>query len=130
VVLVLLSAAAWFYYTVNEALRGDYETIRVTQMVEDYVKTNEGNWPTSWEDLDRTDTAKRFLPRDSSYWRRYTTVDFTIQSEQLIADPELIYHAVMPVSRNYVVYPHARQDLDRVMKAIREARRQPTLPAR
>lgn len=114
----------------TEALRGDYETIRVTEMVEDYVKTHEGNWPRSWEDLDGTDTAKRFRPLDSSYWRRYTKVDFTIKSEQLVVDPELIYHAVMPVSGSYLVYPHARQDLDKVMRAIREANRPPTTPTR
>lgn len=48
---ILLLAAAVSYYRLNEALRGDYETARVIQMVEDYVKTHDGNWPASWEDL-------------------------------------------------------------------------------
>jgi hypothetical protein len=129
-VAVALSAAAFLYYRFNDALRGDYETIRVAEMIEDHVKAHEGNWPTSWEDLDRTETAKRLAPLDSSYWRKYTTVDFTVRSEQLVGDPELIYRAVMPVRGEYVVYPRARQDLDRVLQAIREAKRSPTPRAR
>ena len=130
VVAVLLAATAYSYYTLNEALRGDYETRRVVQMVEDYVKTHEGNWPKSWEDLRDTETAKQLLPLDLSYWRRYTRVDFTMQSERLIRDPEMIYQAVMPMSGKYILYPHAKQDLDTVMQAIREAKGSPTPPAR
>ena len=131
VAAVALSGAAFFFYTrLNEALRGDYRTIRVTEMVEDYAKTHNGNWPMSWEDLDGTETAMRLAPLDSSYWRKYTTVDFTVRSEQLISDPELIYLAVMPISGKYFVYPHARRDLDKVLQAIREAKRSPTPPAR
>ena len=126
----MLSAATLLFYKLNETLRCDYETIRVTQMIEDYLTTHEGNWPLSWEDLDGTETAKQFAPLDSSYWRKYTTVDFTVRSEQLLSDPELIYNAVMPVSGEYFVYPHARRDLDRVLQAIREAKRLQRPPAR
>ncbi len=126
----LLLAAVYLYWRVNEALRGDYETIRVVQMVEDYVKIHDGHWPLSWEDLDGTETAKYLAPLDSSYFRRYTTVNFALTSEQLIANPTLIYDAVRPLSGKYHVYPHARQDLDRVMQAIREAKKPPTTYAR
>jgi hypothetical protein len=67
---------------------------------------------------------------DSSYWGKYTTVDFTIRSEQLIANPDLIYRAVMPSGGGYHVYPHARRDLDSVMKAIREGKGPPTTATR
>jgi hypothetical protein len=129
-VAVLLLAAAFFYYSFTEALRGDYETIRVTQLIEDYVKTHEGNWPSSWENLDGTETAKQLAPLDSSFWRKYTTVDFTVRSERLLGNPDLIYRAVMPVSGEYLVYPHAKQDLDRVMRAIRESKGPPPPPSR
>ena len=130
VVAVLLSAAAFAYYRVNEALRGDYETILVIQLVEDYVKMHHGNLPLSWKDLDGTEMAKRLAPLDSSYWRRYTRVDFTLTSEQLVEHPDMIYQAVTPLSGRYHVYPHARRDLDGLMQAIRDARRSPTTPAR
>ncbi len=116
----LLLAVVYFYWRVNDALRGDYETIRVVQMVEDYVKMHDGHWPLSWEDLDGTETAKHLAPLDSSYFRRYTTVNFALTSEQLIANPTLIYDAVRPISGKYHVYPHARHDLDSVMQAIRD----------
>ena len=121
-VVILLSAVAVFFYQFNEALRGDYETARVIQIVEDYVKTHDGNWPVAWEDLDGTETSHA-TRLDSSYWRRYTRVDFTLTSEQLIEKPDLIYDAVKPLSGEYIVYPHARQDLERVMQAIRDARK-------
>lgn len=130
VVAVVLSAAAFFYYRIKEALRGDYETIRVTQMIEDYVKTHNGNWPQSWEDLDGTETARRLAPLDSSYWRRYTGVDFTLTSEQLVEHPDLIYEAVTPLSGRYHIYPGARRDLDGLMGAIRETKGRPAPPAR
>jgi hypothetical protein len=123
--VILLSAAAVFFYQFNEALRGDYATARVIQTVEDYVKTHDGSWPTSWEDLDGTETAHA-TRLDSSYWRRYTHVDFTLTSEQLVEKPDLIYDAVKPLSGEYIVYPHARQNLEGVMQAIRDARKSPT----
>jgi len=128
-VVILLGAAAIFYYQFNEALRGDYETARVIQIVEDYVTTHDGNWPVSYEDLDGTETAHA-TGLASSYWRRYTRVDFTLTSEQLIKNPDLIYDAVTRLSGDYVVYPHARRDLDRLMQAIRDARKSPTPPIR
>jgi hypothetical protein len=108
--------------------KSEYETIRVVQMVEDYVKTHNGKWPSSWEDLDGTATAKRLAPLDSRYFRQYATVNFALTAEQLITNPDLIYDAVMPLSRKYTVYPHARMDLDEVMQAIRDA--QPPPPTR
>ncbi len=121
---ILLLVAAVFFYQFNEALRGDYETARVIRIVEDYVKTHDGTWPASWEDLDGTETAHA-ARLDSSYWRRYTHVDFTLTSEQLIANPDLIYDAVKPLSGEYIVYPHPRQNLEQVMQAIRDAKKLP-----
>jgi hypothetical protein len=130
VVVTLLLAGGYAYYRFNEAMRSDYETIRVTQMVEDYVRTHGGDWPKSWDDLSGTETAKRLSFADSSYWQRYTTVDFSVRSEELLANPGMIYRAVLPADRVYHVYPHARMDLDRVMAAIREAKKPPANTSR
>jgi hypothetical protein len=94
-------------------------------MVEDHVKTHDGEWPSSWDDLDRTETAMHSAPLNSSYYRQYTNVNFTLTAEQLIANPALIYGAVMPITGHYSVYPHARSDLDGVMQAIRDAKLHP-----
>ncbi len=120
--------ASHFY----QQIKSEYETIRVVQMVDDYVGTHDGDWPSSWEDLDGTDAAKRNAPRGSSYFRRYTTVDFTLTTEQLIGNPELIYDAVTPLTHKYMVYSHARRDLNGVMQTIRQARarRRRTLDAK
>lgn len=129
VIAVLLFVAAYLYYRLNEALRGDYVTAGVILIVEDYVKTHDGNWPVSWEDLDGTEEA-RARRQASSYWRRYTRADFTLTSEQLIRNPGLIYDAVKPVKGKYIVYPNAKLLLDDLMQAIRDARKSPTTPTR
>jgi hypothetical protein len=128
-VVVVLSAAAFLGYDIGESLRSDYGTAGVIRIVDDYVRTHGGNWPSSWGDLDATEAARR-SQSSSSYWRKYTRVDFTLTSEQLIENPDLIYDAVTPLSGEYFVYPNAREDLDRVMQAIRDARKSPTAPAR
>ena len=86
---LLLLVAAYAYYRINEQLRCEYETIRVVQMVSDYVKSHDRKWPTSWDDLDATETARE-SKLDSSYYKKYTVVDFTFTSEQLLENPSLI----------------------------------------
>jgi hypothetical protein len=76
-VVVVIFLAAFAYYRLNEQLRSEYETIRVVEMLEDYVANHDGNWPSSWQDLDATETAKQ-LSSDSSYYRRYTAVNFSL----------------------------------------------------
>lgn len=116
-----------------EDIKSEYETIRVVQMIEDFVTAHDGNWPSSWEDLDSTETAKRLTldSLDSTYFRQYTTVDFSATSAILVKHPEMIYTAVMPVTDRYTTYPDAKRDLDRVMEVIvRASQRAQTAPAR
>jgi hypothetical protein len=127
---ILLLAGVLWYWRFNEALRGDYETVRVIQIIEDYVRMHDGNWPSAWDELDDVQTDRERSSLGSSYWRRYTSVDFTLTSEQLIENPDLISDAVKPLNSEYIVYPHARQDLNDLMQAIREAKRLPKRPDR
>jgi hypothetical protein len=109
-------------YRFYQQVKSEYETIRVVQMVEEYVKTHDGRWPSSWQDLDATETAKYNAPLDSSYYRKYAVVNFALTREDLRQDPRLIYRAVLPLSGCYSVYPHARNDLDNVMELIRRSK--------
>ena len=120
-VVLMLCTAAFLYYRLNESLRRNYETIRVVQIVEDYVRTHDGKWPSSWEDLEGTETFKQ-SSSSLAYFQRYSAVDFSLTSEQLLEKPELIYNAVTPLSGEYLCYPNARRDLDRVLQTIRDAR--------
>jgi hypothetical protein len=122
--VILLLVAAFIYCWLKETLRGDYETIRVVDLVEDYIKTHDGNWPSSWDDLDGTEKAKFYSPLNSSYWRNYTKVDFTLTSDQIIEQPDLIYTAVLPMSGEYYIYPHAKRDISRLIQTIHETKNQ------
>jgi hypothetical protein len=119
-VAIVVSAAAFVYYRLNESLRRHYEPVGVIAMVDDYVRTHDGKWPSSWEDLEGTETFKR-RGCGLAYFQRYTSVDFTLTSEQLIEKPGLIYHAVTPIDMD-ICDQQARQYLDRVLQAIRDAR--------
>jgi hypothetical protein len=124
--IVLLGGMLLVYgiYQYLQQVKSEYETVRVVQMIEDYVKSHGGQWPSSWQDLDETEVGKQCGSR-SSYYQQFAAVDFSCRSEQLLRDSAAIYEAVTPVSRRYVMYPHAKQDLDRVMQAIRDARMPP-----
>ena len=118
VTVVAVSVALFGYFRFNEALRGDYYTVDVIQMIQEYVETNNGKWPSAWEDLKETD---RFAQRGLSIsdYQQYAFVDFSLTSDQLIQKPELIYEAVAPIRIEYVVYPHARDDLQHVVETMR-----------
>ncbi len=126
-IAVLLSAAALLYYQLTQAFRRGYETVAVIMFVEDYVKTHEGKWPTCWEDLENTETFERRGGR-LSYYQRYTTVDFTLTSEQLIERPELIHHAIAPAEGASIGPPHTQDFYDAVLQAIRDARQPAVTP--
>lgn len=117
-VVITLSAVAYGYYRFNEAMRCDYYTVDVILMVQDYVETHDGNWPSSWEDLEGTEHYKgRGL--ELSVYPQYSRVDFTLTSDQILEDPSLIYQAVVPSSGKYICYPDARLHLDRILDTIR-----------
>ncbi len=121
----MLCTAAFLYYRLNESLRRNYETIRVVQIVEDYIRTHDAKWPSSWEELEDAETFKETSKQSGcrlAYFQRYTAADFSLTSEQLLEKPERIYNAVTPANGEYVCYPNARRHLDRVLQAIRDVR--------
>ena len=90
-------------------------------MVDDYVETHDGSWPSSWNDLEATDRCRERGLAISVY-PRYTSIDFTLTSDQLIEEPDLIFQAVSPSSGEYICYPDARLLLGRILETIRRER--------
>ncbi len=119
VAVVLIAAIG--YFRLNEALRGDYYTLDVMLMVKEYVETHDGQWPSTWGDLEETDRFKERGLKMSVY-PQFVAVDFTLTSDQLIQEPDLIHHAVCPVGGGYICYPHAGDHLQDILQTIRRER--------
>jgi len=48
--------------------------------------------------------------------------------QQLIENPGLIFDAVQPLSGKYIVYPNAKEDLERLMQTVHDAKKKPPRP--
>jgi hypothetical protein len=105
------------YY--NTDVKSEYQSARVIQMVEEFVIRNNGRWPKSWTEL--IDAQTDGNTPDTDFLRKYTIVDFSITSDQLLNDPELIYRSIVPAIGEYGFYPYARRDLEQLLQAIRDA---------
>ncbi len=118
IVATVLLGLGYGYYRLNEALRCDYYTLDVIVMVEDYVESHDGKWPSNWNDLEGTD---RYRGRglEMSAYLPYVSISFTLTSDQILEEPDLIYQAVLPSSGEYVCYPDARLHLEHILETIR-----------
>lgn len=110
VIVLLVGAPVWFYYPQVSNLTNEYTTAAVICDLDAFVAKNPGAWPTSWQDLG-----------DGSDRSDYTYFRFDITVAELLAQPELIYPAVRPVTGKYLTYPHAKEQLDEVMRKLKES---------
>lgn len=115
--LSIILCVGWELYKLDRRLKAEYGTIRVVQAVSKFVLDNEGRWPTSWSDLDAP--LKDDSTLGSAHYRRHVVVDFSVTADQLLENPERIQTAIVPVTGEYHIYPHARRDLERLLSSIR-----------
>lgn len=109
--LLMLLAGALVVSTMYpqlSSMRGEYVTAGVIRDLDAFVLAHPGKWPASWSDLgDGT---------DHSPW---THVRFDLTQAEILSHPEVIQTAVTPVAGRYHTYPHARTQLDEVLKKVR-----------
>ncbi|MHB9081554.1 MAG: hypothetical protein ACYC3X_29130 [Pirellulaceae bacterium] len=96
----------------GRTLKSEYDTQTVIRMVEQYVRAHDGKWPSSWSDLGQD---------DGSDFPKYTRINFTIRSENLLKDRDMIYSAITPTSGEYTIYPNADRNLESLLQAIIES---------
>ena len=85
-------------------MNSEYETARVIKSVHLFVKENEGQWPRSWDDLDKK------LDKSYSY--------INFQLDPKTASKEEVLSAIKPKSGVYYTYPHARRNLVNLYKDL------------
>ena len=100
VVLAIVGFLGKQVYDFNTRLKSEYATAQVIRDLAQYVRTHQGNWPRSWEDIPQ-----------SNFARPYVKVRFDVDREELVASPSLIQTTIRPMSGKYRVYPHAERQL-------------------
>jgi hypothetical protein len=88
-------------------MNAEYITAGVIREVTKFAETHQGEWPRTWDDIPGDTRAPR-----------YVHVDFDVDLEQLIDDPERIQRAIQPVTGVYRTYPHARRHLEELREII------------
>lgn len=99
-------------WSLGRTLECEYNTQNVIKAVDQYVRSHDGRWPASWSDLGNS---------DSKHWQTCTHIDFTLRSEDLLRDRDLIHSAITPLTGEYVVYPHADRNLESLLRAVIES---------
>jgi hypothetical protein len=97
--IALLLSAAKRFYDWNRQLGSEYETAAVISEVAQFVESNQGQWPRSWNDL----------PGGSR--EPDVAMNFNVTVDDLISDPKLIYRVITPRSGYYRTFPHADRQL-------------------
>ena len=102
---------SWALYPKISNLKSEYTTARVIRDLEAFVTLHPGEWPKSWRDLgDGTDRSK------------HTIFRFDLTHEAVMRQPVLIYEAVTPIHKVYHTYPHAKSQLDEVLRIMNRKR--------
>ena len=120
VLIIVIGLASWAYYPQVSNLKSEYTTAEVIRDLEAYVVANPGEWPKSWQDLG-----------DGSDLSAYTRFRFDLSVDSVLRQPELIHEAATPIRGTYLTYPHAKAQLDEVLRKLQENAEEPkfdTLP--
>ena len=109
VVVALIVAVAISVYPRFSNMKAEYGTAQAIRAIETHVRENDGQWPSSPEELQNN------YPRGG-----HVTIDYSTTSSELIADPEKLRTAVRPKSGKFYTYPHYDEMLDELLLALRE----------
>ena len=93
----------------EDRIKGEYLTADMIRITTQYVEDHQGNWPKSWKDLNQGPKVDKSVQ-----------MDFSISSEEIVRNKELIYRAILPVKGNYIMYPHAKEQLEYLFEEIRK----------
>jgi len=111
----LVLFAAFIGYAVNlyrgfsHRMQAEYGAASTIQRVTEYVETHEGRWPSNWDEIEPWPGV-----------RDVVVVQFDVDIERLIADPEAIQTTIVPITGRYGTYPHARAQLEQLRKKLIE----------
>jgi hypothetical protein len=100
---VLVGYRFWKY---ADELKSEYTTAEIIRDVTTFVETHKGQWPRSWEELGHGDVSE------------FVKMDFAVSIDELLADPNRIHSAIIPVTGRYHTFPHATRNLNYLREQI------------
>ena len=107
VALAIIAIVAKRVYDWDRQLKAEYATAGVIRDVARFVKSHQGQWPQSWDDIPEGD-----------YARQYVRMRFDVNIDELVGDPILIQSAIVPVPGVYYTYPHAERQLNQLRDVL------------
>ena len=90
-------------------MSSEYGTAEAIRDIETYLQENEGLWPDSPEKLGGK------YPLDGD-----VLIDYSVQSNDLIENPDKLNEAVRPRSGKFLTYPHYEWQLEGLLIVLRE----------
>lgn len=120
VVIILIAVVIVIYQFIAAGVRianyagAEYPTAGVIGDVVTFVEENNGDWPTSWEELGISEEVQELV-----------IMRFDVTSEQILTEPDLIYEVIQPVTGPFRVYPHSKENLEYLRDRIEYMKSQP-----
>ena len=120
----IVGYAAWLALTAEENL---IALTTATHLVSQYIETNDGRWPKSWEDLE-TVSALRPELQSVSRLRQFVDIDFDADPEVLAKQTPEEFRAIRQ-KENKRGYPTAvQQRCEMVIHTLKTARAKAAVP--
>lgn len=109
--LVIVAAAVclWIAGARIDKMKAEYATAAAIRELTIHVARHHGEWPSSPAELANKPTDE--------VW-----IDFSMSSDRILADPEILKEAVRPKSGSFQTYPHYERDLRSLLETIRKAK--------
>ena len=118
---------AWLVYSgISMSLRAEkafHATLLTTQVIEDYVRQHNGQWPRSWKELEQSSTrtgANLRWPEDQAEIEQYVCVDFDADANDLARQSADEFQAIKPIGPHYVW--EDRPELSSLLETLRSTR--------
>ena len=112
IAVALVITIAISLYPKFKNMGSEYATAQAIRDIEAYVQENQGQWPASPEDLQNS------YPKGGE-----VEIDYSVRSNELIAEPGRLRDAVRPRSGQFYTYPHYDAQLDSLLGTLTETNR-------
>ncbi|GAA5496380.1 hypothetical protein Rhal01_02563 [Rubritalea halochordaticola] len=93
-------------------MKSEYHTVGAIDSIRSYLEENDGQWPSSPEQL-----QNEFPPGGIVY------IDYSATSRDLIKHPEKLREAVRPRSGKFYTYPHYEHHLEQLLITLQDTNR-------
>jgi hypothetical protein len=90
-------------------IKAEYSTAQALRDIETYVRENQGQWPSSPEQL------KNKYPIGSE-----VAIDYSATSDELVTGHDKLRNAVHPRSGKFYTYPHYDRQINDLLLVLRE----------